>query len=92
MRIKRVYSHVEALEPRQAPQNPRLTMSTQILGSLHAMQARAVSSLDAIAAFWNRLPEEQEPRAPDNVVLAIFASAGGVSIAGALMLIAMVPR
>ncbi len=67
-------------------------MSTQILGRLHAIQARAVSSLDAIAALWNRLPDEQEPRGPDNVVLAIFASAGGVSIAGALTLIAVVPR
>jgi hypothetical protein len=59
---------------------------------LLAVQAGLNRSADMLAALWNRLPSERQDAAPDPVVLAIFASAGGVSIAAALTLIATVPR
>lgn len=67
-------------------------MSTHIRGLLRMVQARASQSFDFIVDTWNRFPDEQVPTSPDTVVLAIFASAGGLSIVAALMLIAAVPR
>jgi hypothetical protein len=49
-------------------------------------------SADSITELWNRLPSEREPRTSDPIVLAIFASAGGLSIAAALTLVLVTPR
>ena len=69
-----------------------LRMTTILQRRLHAVQSGLTRSADILAALWNRLPSERQDGAPDSVVLAIFASAGGVSIAAALTLIATVPR
>jgi uncharacterized membrane protein len=69
-----------------------LRMTAIFQRRLLAVQAGLTRSADIIAALWNRLPSERQDAAPDPVVLAIFASAGGVSIAAALTLIATVPR
>ena len=57
-----------------------------------AVQAGLICTADILAALWNRLPSERHESAPDPVVLAIFASAGGVSIAATLALIVTVPK
>jgi hypothetical protein len=67
-------------------------MFTHIRVCLRAAKAQANQSFDSIVALWSRLPDEQEPTSSDTVVLAIFASASGISIVGAVTLIAMVPR
>lgn len=59
---------------------------------LLAVQAGLIRTADNVAAFWNRLPAEDKNIRPNPVVLAIFASAGGLSIAMAFALIATVPR
>ena len=67
-------------------------MTDPLQRRLLAVQAGLVRTADSLAAFWNRLPSEQQKVRPDPIVLAIFASAGGLSIAAAFTLIATVPR
>jgi hypothetical protein len=67
-------------------------LSGEVHKSLRIAQAKLIHSTDIAVRFWNRLPQERAPTHPDQIVLAIFAGAGGATIITALALMAAVPR
>jgi hypothetical protein len=67
-------------------------MNTRARTNLLSIQASIIRSADSVVALWNRLPDERNHRPSDRIVLAIFASAGALSIAASLALMMTSPH
>jgi hypothetical protein len=73
-------------------QSPSTPMSPRARTNLLSIQAGIIRSADGVVALWNRLPDERNHRPSDKIVLAIFAGAGAISIAGSLALMMAAPH